>query len=185
MLMIKKQPKKNGFTLIELLVVIAILAVLSGIGLSSFINAQLKSRDARRKADLKSVSQALEAYLNDHQQYPLGSGGKIVGCDVAGTYPSSCSWGNIFKDNKDTTYMVQLPQDPSKNQSYYYESDGSQYVLYARLENDKDSAAAHNGSQAQVYQLLLGTGDTNCGAGVCNYALTSSNVPSLNQRDPT
>jgi len=177
-----KKNKKNGFTLIELLIVMAILAILSGIGLGSFLSAQMKSRDARRKSDLKSVSQALEAYLNDHQQYPLGTAGKIVGCDVAGTYPTSCSWGDVFQDNHQTTYMMQLPQDPSKNQYYYYESDGTQYVLYARLENTKDSAAAKDGTNPQVYQLLFGSGDTDCGAGVCNYALTSSNVTTLNKR---
>ena len=53
-----------GFTLMELLVVISIIAILVTIGLSSFATAQKKGRDARRKGDLTSLSNALEQYYS-------------------------------------------------------------------------------------------------------------------------
>lgn len=54
----------RGFTLIELMVVVAIIAVLSVIGITIFTNAQRNSRDARRRADIKAISQALETRIN-------------------------------------------------------------------------------------------------------------------------
>ena len=54
--------QKRGFTLIELLVVISIIAILSTIGLTSFSTIQRKGRDARRKADLREMKNALEQY---------------------------------------------------------------------------------------------------------------------------
>lgn len=53
--------KPRGFTLVELLVVIAIIAILSVIGLTIFTGVQKNSRDARRRADIDSISQAMEA----------------------------------------------------------------------------------------------------------------------------
>lgn len=50
-----------GFTLVELLVVVAIIAVLSIIGITIFGNVQKNARDSRRKADIDSIAQAMEA----------------------------------------------------------------------------------------------------------------------------
>lgn len=53
-------PDRHGFTLVELLVVITIIAVLSAIGLTVFNGVQPKARNDRRRADLDSISKALE-----------------------------------------------------------------------------------------------------------------------------
>lgn len=55
-----------GFTLIELLVVIAIIGVLSTIGLSTFSNAQMRARDARRRGDIKSMQDSFEQYYTNN-----------------------------------------------------------------------------------------------------------------------
>ncbi len=74
--------KKSGFTLLELLVVIAIIAVLISMATVSYSSAQRKSRDSRRKSDLKSIQAALEQYYADH------SGVYIIdaGCNPGVTY---------------------------------------------------------------------------------------------------
>lgn len=59
----------RGFTLIELLVVIAIIGVLSTVGLSTFTGAQMKARDARRRADLKAIQTAMEQYYLNSSTY--------------------------------------------------------------------------------------------------------------------
>lgn len=51
---------KSGFTIIELLIVVAIIAVLSVIGLTVYTGVQKNARDARRRADIESISKAWE-----------------------------------------------------------------------------------------------------------------------------
>lgn len=63
--------KRSGFTLIELLVVISIIGVLSAIGLSTFSGAQKKARDARRRADLKQIQNAMEQYYINYGTYNI------------------------------------------------------------------------------------------------------------------
>jgi len=60
----------KGFTLIELLVVATIIIILSAIGLVSFQNAGRSARNAKRKADLETVRQALVLYKSDNGLYP-------------------------------------------------------------------------------------------------------------------
>ena len=59
----------QAFTLIELLVVATIIGVLMSIAIVSFSNAQRNSRDAKRKADLETVRQALVLYRQDTGVY--------------------------------------------------------------------------------------------------------------------
>lgn len=61
---------KRGFTLIELLIVVAIIAILAGIALPNFLEAQTRSKVARVKADMRTIAGALEAYHTDNGKYP-------------------------------------------------------------------------------------------------------------------
>src|SRR3989344_1659457 len=67
------QQSNNGFSLIELLVVIAIIGILLAAATISWTNAQQKGRDGKRKADLKSIQQALELYFAQNGYYPPGT----------------------------------------------------------------------------------------------------------------
>lgn len=76
--------RNKGFTLLELLVVIGIIAMILGIAVTSYSAAQQRSRDGRRKADLKSMQDALEQYYSGNNfQYPVGA------CDQASSYLNS------------------------------------------------------------------------------------------------
>lgn len=89
---------RQGFTLIELLVVIAIIGILASIVLASLNSARVKSRDARRVADIKQVQLALELYFDANGNYPttlaaLTTGGHIpvvpqdpLGTSISYTY---------------------------------------------------------------------------------------------------
>ncbi|HOE64461.1 MAG TPA: prepilin-type N-terminal cleavage/methylation domain-containing protein [Candidatus Sumerlaeota bacterium] len=60
----------KGFTLIELLIVVAIIAILAAIAVPNFLEAQIRSKVSRAKADMRSVATALESYFTDNNHYP-------------------------------------------------------------------------------------------------------------------
>ncbi len=64
--MIKNQ---RAFTMIELLVSATIIILLTTAGLISFSQASISSRNAKRKADLETVRQALTLYKQDNSYY--------------------------------------------------------------------------------------------------------------------
>ena len=61
----------SAFTLIELLIVVAIIAILAAIAVPNFLEAQVRSKVSRIRADQRTMSTALEAYAVDHNKYPI------------------------------------------------------------------------------------------------------------------
>ncbi len=107
-----KNTNQKGFTLIELLVVIAIIGLLASVVLLALNSARAKSRDAKRLADIRQLSTALELYYNDQGGYPGAA---------ASLSPS---------------YIGQVPSAPTPadggctttNNAYTYASSGSSYT---------------------------------------------------------
>ena len=135
-----KLMRPRGFTLIELLVVIAIIAILASIILASLGSAQSKSRDVRRRADLKQLQTALELYQNDYNSYPStgGSANWHGNCSGYGSYGTSGAGGWV--PNLAPSYIPVLPLDPKPvppSACYLYRSDGTNYKLlaYNTVEN--------------------------------------------------
>jgi type II secretion system protein G len=141
----KNNAFRRGFTLIELMIVIVILGILMGTILPRLTGAQARARDTARKADLISLSQALEVYYGDNGTYPDAD---TDSCLYTGTPPASAT---------DTTTSVALskylkgekmPTPPSKAQEtldgcqglYYYKPlrtggvDNASYVLATDIE---------------------------------------------------
>ncbi|MCX6792876.1 MAG: prepilin-type N-terminal cleavage/methylation domain-containing protein [Candidatus Falkowbacteria bacterium] len=106
---------KKAFTLIELLVVIAIIGVLSTMAIIALSNARTKARDAKRVADIKQISTALELYYADNNSYPtiITPGNSLVSPDGTKTYmgkipnnPTPMNDGNC--SNTDYSYSTNI-----------------------------------------------------------------------------
>ena len=61
----------RAFTLIELLIVVAIIAILAAIAVPNFLEAQVRSKVARVRADQRTMATAIESYAVDNNAHPL------------------------------------------------------------------------------------------------------------------
>ena len=116
---IKGKTKLLGFTLIELLVVIAIIGLLSTLAVVALNSARLKSRDARRIADINAIQQGLELFMNDCDEYPISvaAGDPIGGETLSNSASCTVTIPNLAAAG--TIYMNPIPSNPSPNGSAY------------------------------------------------------------------
>lgn len=137
--MLRKQNHQKGFTLLELLVVISIIAILIGLSTVSFTTAQRKSRNSKRRGDMKAVQNAFEQYYASNNSYT--SGGSCA------TMAAALSNG--------------LPTDPKNTSPYTYTfscSSDSAYCICANLEsetgNSDTTGCTYTGSGTKSYFCL-------------------------------
>ena len=131
---------KKGFSLIELLVVITIIAALVAVALPNFLGARQRARDAKKKAELGQLKNALRLYYNDYSAYPGGSGTTIDGCGAAGT--SACPAAGPFQAGPagtETVYMKGLPADYNYNRHPLKPTDTDDFLAKVTLDNASDT----------------------------------------------
>jgi type II secretory pathway pseudopilin PulG len=159
---------KKGFTLTESLIVGLILVLIGGVSYINFRYADMKSRDQRRKGDLQALSEALDKYYSDYEEYPaMSDENKLKGCG-APKYVDICEWGLAqWGDIDGTIYMARLPSDPVPTRSQYiYKTnhDKSIYWIYTSLENKNDESL-----KSDVTERCPGVEDVNT---KCNYFIS-------------
>lgn len=141
------QHPKKGFTLIELLISITIISILIGIGTFSWMSGQVKSRDSRRKSDLKLIQQSLDSYFLANGEYPPKSQAGVL-CGQLYSMTGANGVATLLVP----AFIPKLPQDPTfpgTASDYFYKREGpTTYKLYATLENanDQDYVASYAGS---------------------------------------
>lgn len=131
--------KQRGFTLLELLVVISLIGLLITIGSVSYTTGQKKSRDARRKGDMRAIQNGFEQFYAENLRYPKS------------------------ETEGDSTVQGGLPQDPKNSGSYIYTfeydvTDGVSYCACGLLESD----AGNTTSLPTGTSCNYGTGDYFC-----------------------
>lgn len=98
---------RKGFTLIELLVVIGIIALLIGLLLPALGAARRTARSTVGFANLRSLSQVMAVYLNDHQEGFLNPFRREW--PTAGAY-STMKWTTIHAlDNVEQQWDFEVP----------------------------------------------------------------------------
>ncbi len=132
---------QRGFTLLELLVVISIIGILVTMGVVAYSTAQVKGRDARRRADMQSIQDAYEQYYANEGGY-LASG-------FGGT---PCTDGGQLSD-----YIGVFPHDPKPGTNYTCSGDAVSYCACADVEDDNG-----NSSNASCTWVPGGTGAYYC-----------------------
>jgi prepilin-type N-terminal cleavage/methylation domain-containing protein len=102
--------KSKAFTLIELLIVVAIIAILAAIAVPNFLEAQTRSKVSRAKADMRTLTTAIESYYVDNNRYPY----------VVNYAPNPYSLpGGFYRDDENRArglstpiaYITSIPQD--------------------------------------------------------------------------
>ncbi|KKS77650.1 MAG: hypothetical protein UV74_C0013G0161 [Candidatus Woesebacteria bacterium GW2011_GWB1_43_14] len=168
-----------GFNKTEQVWVFIILSVLSVTVAVNMRVALRKSRDVQRKADIRSISDALLHYQSEFGFFPLSSSdGDILACKGEVGEDGilefrACKWGweelrDIF-DESYPPYLKRIPSDPSHDAGarYRYISNGSRFQVYASLE----------GVDEPEYSEKILLRNLNCGDKICNFGLSFGDTP--------
>lgn len=176
--------RSSGFTIIELVVVIIVLGILVGITVVSYNGAQGRARDADRRADIASLTKALEAYYSDTGQYPTTAGttATITTNWIPSTNTATWSTNTAPASLKNTLASIisVFPVDPRNNGTpnnnnqfgYAYYSGtgcgkaaGQWYLLVYRFEG----SAKERFSDGDTSACAAGDGDNFFTAGANYY----------------
>ena len=107
----ERPARQAAFTLIELLIVVAIIAVLAAIAVPNFLEAQVRAKVSRVKADMRSIATALEAYFVDENNFPpdhFSSWPQYMDRWSTGPEP----YAGLFYLTTPTSYIASIPWDP-------------------------------------------------------------------------
>ncbi len=108
----------KGFTLVELLVVISIISLLSSIVLTSVNSARAKARDARKMADFRAISTALQLFFDKTGGMP---GNYNPCCGVA---EGSGFYEQSMQELVDAGFLPSIPRSPGGEKYSWYNYGG-------------------------------------------------------------
>ena len=127
-----------GFTLVELMVVIVILGLLATIVAINVMPALGKGNDAKAKADIAQIEQALEMYRLDNLSYPSSTDGlqALVAPPPGLAQPQRYSQSG---------YIKRLPEDPWGNPyRYTYPGQHGAFDVFSLGADNKEGGEGEN-----------------------------------------
>jgi prepilin-type N-terminal cleavage/methylation domain-containing protein len=142
--------RRSGFTIIELLVVLGIIAIILSLSLAAVSNARIRSRDARRVADLRTIQSALE-------QHALGDASHSYPSDTV--TPDYCNGraSGIYNNSCFNAFLSTTPKDPQGQPYAYYRgaclTPGSGADTSRMVHSDSEASCLANGQKFGVYGL--------------------------------
>lgn len=159
-----------GFSREETKVLLIIFSLLILVSIPNFVISFRRSRDAQRKADVRTITDSLNSFEKEFGGIPLSIDGKIAAChpevidNGRTTVYKPCEWGVDSIGE-----LKKIPVDPhnSKGTKYLYLSNGKRFQLYASLEG-KDEAE---------YDPKIKARKLGCGIRICNFGLSSGKTP--------
>ena len=116
---------KKGFTLIELLIVVAIIAILAAIAVPNFLEAQVRSKVSRARADMRSLATGLEAYAVEWRDYPFTEGSMHI--------PPALSTPIAFITSKDWVDPFNIERGTLDERTYRYINWKYVYIVLNNL----------------------------------------------------
>ncbi len=127
----------GGFTLIELLIVCGIISILAATAMPNFMDAQVRAKATRARAELKVISDAYTLYNIDFNQWPNHLDGdraqhKAITTPIA--YLSTSVWDLFQKSSyarNDFTFQDSLGQYHAEPRAALYENFEKNELAYA------------------------------------------------------
>lgn len=138
--------RNRGFTLIEIMVVVVIISVLIGLVAPNIMGRVDEAKVTAAKADIATMSQALDMYRIDNGHYPTTEQGLQALVSKPGGSPEPKNWNS-------SGYMKkkELPKDPWGNDY--------QYIRYPDGRFDILSYGADGQEGGEEYDADISSGE--------------------------
>jgi prepilin-type N-terminal cleavage/methylation domain-containing protein len=167
--------RQSGFNLVEIMIAIGLIGIIAAFVIPNINAGSAQSRDAERKATLRTVQGALELYKNKYGRYPAGCNPNPVSSSTLAHWegiwsgePGSdwlCSDGSAnYIRGLAPEFIPTLPRDPFRDgrtdRSYVYTTNPAGTVYkFMSINGAEDEVVTYDSPFARCGDINLGTGE--------------------------